>query len=106
MDWEFIAILKMRILNEKQQTDSTKSNIELENAMPNMARQKVMKETSKGCLLSNFETNQPEMGSPANELRGMANRILPNCASLRLKSSLMVGMREAQEAKQKPERKK
>lgn len=94
------------MLNEKQQTDSTKKTIEPEKAMPIIARQKAIKETSNGCLLSNLETNHPEIGRPANELKGIASKILPSWASFRLKSSFMVGMRDAHEAKQKPERKK
>src|SRR5258706_8533101 len=46
------------------------------------------------------------MGKPISELRGMKMRMVPNSASLKPKNVFMVGMREAQVEKQKPERKK
>jgi hypothetical protein len=67
---------------------------------------KKKKETNKGSLLSNLDTNHPEMGRPTNELIGIASKRLPNSASLKLKTVLMVGILEAQVAKQKPDRKK
>ena len=65
-----------------------------------------MNEPINGTLLSNLETNHPEIGKPINELIGIVKRIVPSSASLRLKKALMVGMREAHVAKQIPDKKK
>ncbi|NJB70274.1 hypothetical protein GGR42_000736 [Saonia flava] len=65
-----------------------------------------IKEKNNGFLLSNFETSQPDMGSPIIELMGIAKRTLPNSASLKPKKDLIVGILEAQVEKQNPERKK
>lgn len=65
-----------------------------------------IKEMNKGIRLLNLETSQPEMGSPMSELIGMASSKLPNSASLKSKFVLIEGIREAQEAKQKPSKKK
>lgn len=65
-----------------------------------------IKETRRGTLLSNRETNHPEIGRPISELIGIANKILPNSASLKSKQVLIVGMRDAQVEKQNPEKKK
>ncbi|MFT6930317.1 MAG: hypothetical protein ACJAQ7_001805 [Sediminicola sp.] len=69
-------------------------------------KQKQKKEAIKGILLSNRDTNHPEIGNPTKELIGMAIKRLPSSASLKLKAILIVGIREAQVAKQNPERKK
>jgi hypothetical protein len=53
-----------------------------------------------------LETNHPEIGSPIKEPTGIANRILPNSASLNPKAVLIVGILEAQVAKLNPEMKK
>lgn len=85
---------------------ATKINGVLANPIAVSPRLKKKKETNKGILLSNRDTSHPEMGRPTNELMGMASKRLPNSASLKLKSVLIVGIREAQVAKQKPDRKK
>ncbi len=64
------------------------------------------KATNRGVLLSNLVTSHPEKGSPIKELMGIVNKIVPNCASLKSKSDLMVGILDAQLEKLKPERKK
>ncbi len=85
---------------------ATKINGVLANPIAVSPRLKKKKETNKGILLSNRDTSHPEMGRPTNELMGIASKRLPNSASLKLKSVLIVGIREAQVAKQKPDRKK
>jgi hypothetical protein len=64
------------------------------------------KAINSGVLLSNLVTSHPEKGSPIKELIGIVNRIVPNWASLKLKSDRIVGILDAQLAKLKPERKK
>ena len=64
------------------------------------------KEMNKGTLLLNLATSHPEIGNPIRELMGMTSNKLPNSASLKSKFALMEGIRDAQEAKQKPVRKK
>jgi len=54
----------------------------------------------------NFETSQPEIGSPINELIGITSKRFPNSASSKLKLVLMDGILDAQEAKPKPSSKK
>jgi hypothetical protein len=65
-----------------------------------------MNPTTSGLRLSNRDTSHPEIGNPIKELIGIKRRIVPNSASLNPKKLLMVGMREAHEEKQNPERKK
>ena len=96
----------MRIQKENKQTDSTNKKGVVAKAIHVSVIAKPIKEAIKGILLSNFETNQPEIGKPIKELMGIAKRMVPNCASLKLKNAFMVGIRDAQEAKQIPERKK
>ena len=59
-----------------------------------------------GFLLLNLLTSQPEIGSPISELMGIAKRRFPNSASFRPKLVLIDGILDAQEAKQKPTKKK
>lgn len=74
--------------------------------MANKDRANNTKEINKGTLLLNLATSQPEIGSPISELMGMTSNKLPNSASLKSKFALMEGIRDAQEAKQNPVRKK
>lgn len=69
-------------------------------------KEKNTNDTTSGTLLSNFETNQPEMGNPIIEVIGMTKSMVPSSASLKLKNVFIVGIREAQVEKQIPERKK
>jgi hypothetical protein len=46
------------------------------------------------------------MGSPIKELIGIAKRMVPSSASFKLKKSFMVGIRDAHDAKQMPDKKK
>ena len=61
---------------------------------------------NNGIRLLNLETSQPDMGNPIKELIGMASSRLPNSASLKSKFVLIEGIRDAQEAKQNPSKKK
>lgn len=92
--------------NENKETDNTNKKGVVAKPINANAIEKNTKDTIKGTRLSNFETNQPEIGSPISELIGIAKRIVPSCASLKLKFSFMVGIRDAHEAKQIPDRKK
>src|SRR5690606_5513659 len=106
MDCVFMAIFKIRIQNENKQIDSTKKNVVVEKPINANAMQKNTKDTINGTRLSNLETNHPEIGSPTRELIGIARRMVPNSASFKLKYAFMVGIRDAQDAKQIPDRKK
>lgn len=56
-----------------------------------------------GQRVSNLEFNHPENGNPINWLIGITKSKDPKAASLILSVVLMVGIREAQLAKQSPE---
>ena len=101
-----MAILSMRIKNEKKLIATI--NMKVDCIYPIQINEKInkIKDTNKGCLLSNFETNHPEIGKPINELIGMAKRTVPSSASFKSKNVLMVGIREAQVAKLSPDKKK
>lgn len=106
MDWVFIEILKIRALKEKKQSEATsKKGV---SAKPIHVRATVKNRiaTINGVRLSNFDTSQPEIGNPISELIGIASNTVPNSASLKLKKSFIVGIREAQVAKHKPFKKK
>ena len=92
--------------NANTQTAGISTKRLLENPIAINASEKKINATCNGILLSNRDTNQPEIGKPINELTGIANNKLPNSASFKLKRVLMVGMREAQVEKQNPDKKK
>jgi hypothetical protein len=96
----------MRKQNEKRHMALTKSTRFVANPIHKIAIAKQMNANNSGTLLSYRETIQPEIGRPIKELIGMASRMVPNSASFNPKLVLMVGIREAQLEKQKPERKK
>jgi len=99
-------MFKIRMQNEKIQIDKTNKKGVFAYPIKTKAKEKTINEANKGIRLSNLETNHPEKGNPIIELIGIAKRMVPNCASLKSKNSLMVGIRDAQEAKQIPDRKK
>jgi len=99
-------MFKMRELKENRHKATTKKMVLCAKPIRVKANVKKSIETIKGFLLSNFETNQPDIGNPINELIGIASKIVPNSASFKLKNSFIVGIREAQVAKHKPDRKK
>ena len=89
------------------------NEIPMSNEITDVANPIIIKEilnnkndNSNGFLLSNFATNHPEMGTPINELIGMAISKEPNSASFKSKKVLIVGIREAQLAKVNPDKKK
>lgn len=106
MDCVFMAILMILIVNENKKTAKANIKIDFENPIKAKAILKKTKEMIIGFRLSNFETNHPEIGKPNNELIGKINNILPSSASLRSKSDLIVGIRDAHVAKLNPEIKK
>jgi len=53
-----------------------------------------------------LETSHPDIGRPIKELIGITRSKFPNSASLKSKFVLILGIRDAQEAKPKPSRKK
>ena len=65
-----------------------------------------MNEKNNGTLLSNLETSHPEMGKPIKELTGIAMSMVPSWASLSSKNDFMLGILDAHDEKQNPERKK
>ena len=99
-------MFKIRELNENKHKATTNKNGVVANPINVSAIVKKKIETINGNLLSNFETNHPENGNPISELIGIANNTDPNSASLKLKKSLIVGIRDAQVAKHKPDKKK
>lgn len=106
MDWVFMEMYKIRALKEYKLSATTSKKGVSAKPMNARASVKNIMATIKGLRLSNLETSQPEIGNPIIELMGIANNTVPNCASLKLKKSLMVGIREAQVAKPKPDIKK
>ena len=66
----------------------------------------IRKAIVKGTRVSRRETSQPDIGKPIKELMGMVSSTEPNSASFRSKAVRMVGMREAQLEKLKPDKKK
>lgn len=106
MDWVFIAIFKIRELKENKQSAATSKNVVLAKPINDRAIVKKSIDTINGMRLSNLDTSQPEIGNPISELTGIDNSTVPNSASLKLKKSFIVGIREAQVAKHKPFKKK
>ena len=96
----------MRMLNAKTQTEATSRNVEFAKPIMVSAIASEVNPVTIGPRVLKRETSQLEIGKPAIELIGMNSRMVPNSASLRSKLDLMVGMRDAQVEKQKPERKK
>jgi hypothetical protein len=101
-----MAILSTRIKIENNAKTTTNEKMVFTIEMPIKDNAKSTKETTNGFLLSNFETNQPEVTVPNNALKGIIKNIEPNCASFKLKISLIVGILEAQVEKQSPDKKK
>ena len=106
MDWVFIEIYKIRELKEYKLSAATNKNGVSAKPINVRAIAKNIIATINGKRLSNFETSQPEIGNPISELIGIDSNTVPNCASLKLKKSFIVGIREAQVAKHKPDKKK
>ena len=66
----------------------------------------MISDTTSGQRVSNLDDSHPEIGNPITWLIGITNSKVPSSASLMSSVVLMVGIREAQLAKQSPERKK
>src|SRR4030066_1898891 len=105
IDWVFIEIYKIRELKEYKLSAATSKKgvsakpINVSDSVKNIIA------TISGLRLSNFDTSQPEIGNPISELIGIESNTVPNCASLKLKKSFIVGIREAQVAKHNPDKK-
>ena len=84
MDCVLIEIFNIRIQNENRQSANTNKNGVVAKPTHANAHEKKTKEAISGILLSNFETNQPEIGNPIMELMGIAKSMVPNWASLKL----------------------
>lgn len=93
-------------LNAKKQIEKIRAAFDVE--IPIRARDVARHKNAiaMGQRLSYLETSHPETGSPNNELMGIKSRIVPSSASLYPKVVLMVGIRDAHEAKQNPDKKK
>ena len=85
MDCVLIAILSIRIQNENKQIAVTNANGVCAIPMPINANENAIKETISGFLLSNLDTNHPEMGNPIKELMGMAKRTVPKLRIIKMK---------------------
>jgi hypothetical protein len=106
IDWVLIEIFKILIKNENILIPISNDAIEVANPIQINVKLNNKNEINSGFLLSNLATNQPEIGTPTNELMGIANNNEPNSASFKSKKVLMVGIREAQLAKVNPDKKK
>jgi len=101
-----IDIFKIRKQNAKLEIDSTKPKVVVAKPIIAKDKEKNTKANINGIRLSNLETNHPEIGNPIKELTGIAIRIVPSSASFKSKKVFIVGMRDAQEAKHIPDKKK
>lgn len=102
----FSEIFRILKLKDNSEMEAISKAVLGENPIARMAQAKSRNPPVRGIRLSNLETSHPESGSPMRELTGMNKRIVPNSASLYPNVVLMVGIREAQDAKQKPDKKK
>src|SRR5688500_5738460 len=102
----FKDIFRIRKLNDKSDIDAINNGELDEIPIQKMAKAKRKNPPVSGTRLSYRETSQPENGKPISELMGINNRMVPNSASLYPKFVLIVGILEAQEAKQNPDKKK
>lgn len=101
-----MAMLKMRMLKAKRNMAIMSITVFWAKPISDRHMPCTRKPITIGIRLSNRVMSQPDMGRPNKELIGMVSRIEPNSASLKPKLVLMVGIRDAQLAKQNPERKK
>jgi hypothetical protein len=105
-DCVLTEILAIRMQKENTATAIARFSISEENPMASNDNENSKKDANSGILLLNLDTSQPDMGSPTSELIGITRSKFPNSASLKSKLVLMDGIRDAQEAKPKPSRKK
>src|SRR5690606_5311747 len=96
----------MRVAKAKKQIAPTSATLLVAKPIHANAIHIEAKPATSGYLLSKREINQPETGRPSRELTGIKSSIVPSWASLNSNVLLMVGILEAQLAKQNPERKK
>jgi hypothetical protein len=99
-------MLRIRKLKESKQIEAINMCVVDANPIPRMPTDNRRKPPASGIRLSNLETSQPESGRPTKEATGIKSNMVPSCASLYPKADLMVGMRDAHDEKQKPDRKK
>ena len=102
----FKDMFRMRKLNDKSDMDAISNGVLDAIPIPRIATDKSRNPPVSGIRLSYRDTSQPENGKPISELTGINNRMVPNSASLYPKFVLIVGILEAQDAKQKPDKKK
>ena len=101
-----MEMFRTRMLKAKTHSEVIRTKPVVANPMDTSAKARTTNANDIGILLSYRATNQPETGSPINELRGINKRMVPNSASLNPKKVFMVGILEAQDEKQTPETKK
>lgn len=99
-------MLQIRIIKANTEIPITKNCNSETYPIKSIENEKNTKAIKSGILLLNFATNHPEIGRPIKELIGMANKRFPSSASLKSKFDFIVGILDAQEAKQKPNKKK
>lgn len=99
-------MLMILVLNANTDIEATRTNSDV--AVPIMKSELAIRTNPAviGCLLSKRETSHPDTGNPRSELIGINNRMVPSWASLNPKYVLIVGMRDAQDEKHIPARKK
>lgn len=106
MDCAFMAILRTRIKIEKNPNITISKKVVSAYEILTKDNAKSKKEISNGSLVLNLDTNHPETTVPNSALTGITNNIDPNCASFKLNTSLIVGILDAHEEKQRPDKKK
>jgi hypothetical protein len=94
------------MVNANKQIANINKDIELAKPIKASAIAFVANANERGIRLSYLATSQPENGNPTREVSGIASKIVPNSASFKSKNSFIVGIRDAQVAKLKPEIKK
>ena len=99
-------MLQMRIIKANTEIPKIKNCNSDTYPIKRIDKEKNTKAIKRGTRLLNFATSHPEMGRPIKELIGMANKRFPSSASLKSKFDFIVGILDAQEAKQKPNKKK
>jgi hypothetical protein len=102
----FNAMLKIRVAKEKSEIEPMSKAVLVASPIPTSDNATRKNPIDKGMRLSNRDTSHPEIGRLINELIGINKRIVPNSASLNPKEVFIVGIRDAQEEKQNPDRRK
>ena len=102
----FNEIFKILKLNDNSEIAAINKGVFVAKPIPRIANDNKRNPAVSGMRLSYRDTSHPEKGKPISELSGMKSNTVPSSASLYPKVVLIVGIRDAQEEKQNPDRKK